>query len=389
MKWALVLLSMSLSLFSSGCGEDESTVPTQETPTEPQLITVITNFGVLENGHVRVDANQFLKTHNEIEVKWDWGDGEQTNYTKELVAEHVYTHPGEYVITLTVRNPLSTTVLTTQEKLIAVATASEEIVTPKDGATMRLIPAGEFEMGNHFFDEELFKQEKTINEGSPYELPVHAVQVDAFYMDIHEVTNAMYEKFVRETGHQSSVFRGDPLFNKPDLPVVGISWHSAMAYAKWAGKRLPTEAEWEYAARGGLEGKRYPWGNEMTHDFANYDGTGGRDKWGKFTNAPVGSFPPNGYGLYDMAGNVWEWCLDKYISDFYIKSPKENPVAGGSIDLILQQAGKSGAERVSRGGAANNDARFLRVSNRSPGWNAPAANWWDRGFRCVKPLGSW
>ena len=108
--------------------------------------------------------------------------------------------------------------------------------------------------------------------------------------------------------------------------MINVDWHDATAYAKWFGKRLPTEKEWEFAARGGLIDKEYSWGNDVSlaRDHANYRGVGGRDKWDRIT-APVGSLQPNGYGLYDMAGNVWEWCQDSYDSD-----QKRKVLRGGS-----------------------------------------------------------
>lgn len=209
----------------------------------------------------------------------------------------------------------------------------------KDGAPMVLIPAGEFQMGGTHGDE----------------LPVHTVYVDAFYMDIYEVTNAQYKKFIDATGyriprswHHSL---SHPEHCSPDRPVVCVSWEDAMAYCKWAGKRLPTEAEWEKAARGGLIGKKYPWGDSLIYDnFSNY-----RDK------KPVGNFPPNGYGLYDMTGNVWEWCADGYDENYYSISPKRNP-----------KCPRSRASVVVRGG--------LRVASRSSGYYDSFTN----GFRCVE-----
>ncbi|MDP7000175.1 MAG: SUMF1/EgtB/PvdO family nonheme iron enzyme, partial [Candidatus Poribacteria bacterium] len=141
----------------------------------------------------------------------------------------------------------------------------------------------------------------------------------AFYMDKYEVTNAQYRKFVQATGHRAPRYWDDDDFNQPNQPVVGVSWHDATAYAKWVGKRLPTEKEWEWAARaekewewaarGGLKGKKYPWGNqEPSASRANYG-----NKVGKPT--AVGNYPANGYGLHDMAGNVWEWCQDWYSRD--------------------------------------------------------------------------
>jgi len=191
-----------------------------------------------------------------------------------------------------------------------VSLAQEKIVWKKDGSEMMLIPGGSFEMGDHF------------NEGGTNERPVHTVTLDGFYMDNSEVTVGQFKKFVEQSGYS---YQGDwntvATYSLGDeYPMVSVNWNDATAYAKWAGKRLPTEAEWEYAARGGLIGKRYPWGDDekIARDNANYEGTGGKDTWGQ--TAPVGSFEANGYGLRNMAGNVWEWCLDEYDGSYTVKA---------------------------------------------------------------------
>jgi formylglycine-generating enzyme required for sulfatase activity len=158
--------------------------------------------------------------------------------------------------------------------------------------------------------------------------PVHTVELDVFYMDKAEVRVGQFKQLVNEAGYSYNKWNDVDKYSPGDrYPMIYVSWNDAVAYAKWVGKRLPTEAEWEYAARGGLAGKRYPWGDEISHDNANYDGTDGQSKWSKC--APVGSFAPNGYGLYDMAGNVWEWTADWYAKDYYQNSSAKNPLGPG------------------------------------------------------------
>ena len=209
---------------------------------------------------------------------------------------------------------------------------------------MALIPAGSFEMGDSKNEPEDYMKRSR---------PVHRVELDAFYMDVREVTVGQFREFVNQSGHKYGGNWNDVAKYSPgdEYPMVYVTWNDATAYAKWAGKRLPTEAEWEYAARGGLVGKRYPWGDEITHDDANYYGTGGKDKWSEC--APVGSFAANGYGLYDMAGNVWEWCQDWYEENYYSSSPAKNPPGPDT-----------GSRQVLRGGGWVNSARNLRVAGR-------------------------
>jgi len=175
-----------------------------------------------------------------------------------------------------------------------------------------MIPAGSFKMGDH--------------QGGMSNAPIHTVKLDAFYMDVHEVTVGQFKKFLKETGYSYNQWNDVAIYSPADnYPMVSVSWNDATAYAKWAEKRLPTEAEWEYAARGGLIGKLHPLGDEISHDDANYVGTGGKDKWDGQA-APVSSFEANGYGLFDTAGNVWEWCADWYGEEYYSKSPAKNPL---------------------------------------------------------------
>ena len=260
---------------------------------------------------------------------------------------------------------------------------TQPIAPPPAG--MVLIPAGEFEIGSN-------------ERGRGDEQPVRKVYVDAFYMDQTEVTNLQFKEFLLENphwqkGNVDAQFASDNylrLWNennypngKANHPVVFVNWYAAMAYAEWADKRLPTEAEWEYAARGGLNGKKYPNGNTITEQEANFD-------YSVKDTTAVESYPANGYGLFDMAGNVWEWCLDAYNFDFYSKLPRNdvarNPLSGArSIDQILDNYTKIKSDRVQRGGSwAQPAATFVRVAFRYD--NTPSATYNDVGFRCAKTV---
>lgn len=246
-----------------------------------------------------------------------------------------------------------------------------------DTFNMTLIPAGKFLMGS--------------NKGDSDEKPVHTVYVDAFYMDIYEVTNAEYKKFVdanpqwQKNQIPRAYHDGDYLKDwndnnypsgKGNYPVVHVSWYAAVAYAGWVGKRLPTEAEWERAVRGRPIDKQYPWDNSIAPNKAKY-----KRHIGKAT--PVGTYPTlSNYGLHDMTGNVQEWCLDEYNSEFYADSPTLNPLSGaGSVPEIVNNFTNLIHDRVLRGGSYS-DVWKARITDRTR--FSPTNTSLDVGFRCVR-----
>ena len=249
---------------------------------------------------------------------------------------------------------------------------------PNPQENMVTITAGEFQRSD---DPDAGDDEQSLPK----------VYVDAFSMDQYEVTNDQYRQFVLANPSwakdkiNSNLHDGNYLKhwdgnkypeNSENHPVVYVSWYAAVAYARWAEKRLPTGAEWEYAARGGLSDKKYPWGDVVDINKANYDGNIGK-------TTPKGKYPPNKYDLYDMGGNVWEWCLDEYNEDFYSSPPPKNPLSGAnSPDWIMNNFESITTDRVARGGSWANSPEYLRVAL-SASFDPRNANCLT-GFRCVK-----
>jgi len=224
------------------------------------------------------------------------------------------------------------------------------------GSSQLLMPirAGAFLMGS--------------DDGQDCERPVHRVEVGAFALAPTQVTNRDYAKFLSATGHEAPPDWSKPEFSDPRQPVVSVSWFDAVAYCEWLSKatgqnyRLPTEAQWEYAARGGAEGKLFPWGDEPPQSLPRYS-----EKW---LTGPerVGLDPPNGFSLYDMCANVHEWCSDWYDANYYAVSPSKNP-----------HGPETGTRRSSRGGSWRHHIKMSRCAARSS--IPPDFHYADYGFR--------
>ena len=242
--------------------------------------------------------------------------------------------------------------------------SAEELTPGSASKGMVLIPAGEFQMGRAKLNDDDAKGMRPLILRD--DLPYHPVFLDAYRMDSKEVTHADYAKFLEATGHMPPRhFKGGEMpAKRAAQPIYNVDWHDATAYCEWAGKRLPTEAEWERAARGGLEGKDYPWGDEgPKSDKARYDTPEGP--------GPVGDFAANGLGLFDMAGGVSEWCFDWFDRLYYEASPAKNP-----------RGPQQGLYRIIRGGSWSDSPKRLRVSFRN--WVRPDQQSANIGFRCVQ-----
>jgi sulfatase modifying factor 1 len=241
-----------------------------------------------------------------------------------------------------------------------------DVYVRKEFAAPRMIqiPAGWFLMGSDV--------------GQDNERPVHRVWVDAFELGACQVTNAEYAQFLFATKHRKPLHWDDPNFSNPLQPVAAPSWFDAVSYCEWLSGlaqrrfRLPTEAEWEYAARGGLEQKQFPWGDAAPESLANYAA-----RW-KTGPEPVGRAESNGYGLCDIGANVHEWCADWFDADYYRLSPERNPQgpAGGSAGVVKHSAP---ARRASRGGSWRHFTKVSRCAARSS--IPPEFQYADYGFR--------
>ena len=240
--------------------------------------------------------------------------------------------------------------------------SGEKRFTGKDGAPMVLVPAGEFMMGSHRADKKAELDER----------PVNPVYLDAFYIDQYEVTTARYAKFFQETKRSEPKYWSEQVLKRRGRkPVVGMDWNDAAAYCSWAGKRLPTEAEWEKAARG-PDQRLYPWGNaEPSRQRANFNHCCDFDDYGILTD--VGSIEggKSPYGAYDMAGNVSEWVADWYGQNYYSEKPERNPT--GPLDSEW---------RVLRGGAWHMDSAHIRSADRERLF--PTTRDATFGFRCAQ-----
>src|SRR5437763_3792185 len=238
-------------------------------------------------------------------------------------------------------------------------TAPTQLVacTPLELALV-LIPAASFLMGS--------------NTGQDCERPDHRVWVDTFLLAATQVTNAEYTRFLGATGAPPPPFWGDPYFNHRQQPVTGVSWFQAVRYCEWLSSqtgrsyRLPTEAEWEHAARGGLEQKNFPWGAPPPQSLPDY-----ATRW-QAGPEPVARYAPSAFGLYDICDNVHEWCSDWYDPNYYAMSPERNP--RGTEYSSMRPPRKS-----SRGGSWRHHIKVARCSARSS--IPPEFQYADYGFR--------
>ena len=351
-----IIITYSISFIIIGCGEDDSIEIHSVSPPDGSTISTIATITVTFNRspqNLTASVGELSTSDNTasisgpfdigtLEIQLSWDGGSQT-------------------LTYTVDENVGILV------------------------DMALIPAGEYQLGS------------VSGEAGSIEQRGHTVHIDAFYIDIYEVTNLQFKEFVDtnpawQKGSIPDRFHDGNYLAKwtdntypsdiADHPVVYVSWYAAAAYAEWIGKRLPTEAEWEKAARGGVEGQRYPWGNTIDDDKVNYSLNIGITG----STTPVGDYPANDFGIYDIVGNVLEWCLDEYDRDLYDDPPANNPIGGNlTIQEIIVNHTSIDSSRSIRGGSwvESGQPRIWITYRRG---NDPALTSQLIGFRCAKSV---
>jgi len=353
-----------LTVLSYGCGQEEHTISDSSLPPRPYF--EVSPLSGQPETIFSFDASSCVsKSGTKLKFRWDWEDDGvwDTDFSTESLATHAYDTLGYKKIRLEVKDGIGSSATARKEVFITVA--SKEMI---------LIPAGEFIMGS---PEDI---------GNDDEHPQHKVYLDAFLIGKYEVTHRQFAEFLNAIGrnddgagnmlvdmHIAAIkFKGETyevVKGWEDCPVVGVSWYSATAYAEWEGGRLPTEAEWEKAARG-EDGRKWPWGDLWEDGKCN--------SWesGLHGPAPVGNFPMSAspYGVHDMAGNVYEWVADWYQADYYEVGPSRNP-KGPDI----------GGFRSMRGGSWVEFAKGCRPSFRFG--QPPDSADTDSGFRIARDAG--
>lgn len=347
--------------FQSACNSAGNSSGSEATAVPQSEVVQETNEN-LEAAEIAVDSQNETSLSSDSAIN---EVSEPTDSTNEVTPET----PGSPDVTFEATKP-------TPEPATDAPHIAFDPENTKDGMVMVFIPAGEFPMGTsdeqrtRLIDEHIW--DKNWNES---ELPLHTVYLDAYWIDQTEVTNGQYALCVADGACQEPRFlksaTRDSYFGNPEFqnyPVVYVDWTMAKAYCTWAGRRLPTEAEWEKAARG-TDGRLYPWGNEIDNTRANF--TGGSE--GGDTMA-VGSFIEGAspYGVLDMAGNVWEWVADEYAQRYYYNSPSENP-PGPTL---------TGMRYTVRGGTWNGTVNSMRIAHRF-GMKVDYTDFPTGGIRCA------
>lgn len=397
-KFTFCLLLIAVGIFS-GCNED------QEDGNE-ELWAKLTE---IQNELDRLNTNIATKDELKSEIAWLQVKLDELNSTISAMEESVREESAKNESSkeeMDLKNAqLMQEIAKLQNKIAELestisAYPSKEILYPKDNSVMVLIPAGEFIMGTSDSQfEEITKEKASHKITFKHEQPQHTVYLDSFYMDKYEVTNTQFEKFVKETGYLTDAEKegwgyvwegtnvwprisganwrtplgpGSTIRDRMNHPVIQVSYNDAVAYANWAGKRLPTEAEWEKSARGDTDDRLFPWGNEWDPGKLNSIGTG------PLTTMPVGSFPSgvSPYGLHDMVGNVWEWVADWYHPHYY----------QNSINIPNPKGPTSGVHRVLRGACYRNNHNVARCSHRDNYVSVPDFRTQLGGFRCAKDV---